>query len=238
MKIVSAYQPYFAPYAGFFEKAIRSHVMVLMDDVQFPRGRSWLTRNRFKNDQGTLWLTIPVWKKGLGLQKVKDVRICREGRWASKHLASLMTAYKNAPFLEDHQSFVNEIFSDRYSFLLDLNLEIIHYVLKQLESQTELVLLSSLKVSSKEPQLSVDICKEMGATRFLAQSSAKKYLDPQRFRQEGIELTFFNPRSPVYPQLWGEFLPNLSILDMIFNCGPKAAAILKRRLSPPTEQAI
>ena len=68
--IISAYQPYFAPFSGFFAKALRSDLLVLMDRVQFPRGTTWLTRNCFKNDQGDLWMTIPVWKKGLGLQKI------------------------------------------------------------------------------------------------------------------------------------------------------------------------
>jgi len=96
--IISAYQPYFAPFSGFFAKALRSDLLVIMDRVQFPRGTTWLTRNRFKNDQGTLWMTIPVWKKGLGLQKIDEVRICHEGRWARKHLVSLKSAYANAPF--------------------------------------------------------------------------------------------------------------------------------------------
>ena len=58
--ILSANQPYFAPFAGFFHKAILADVFVLLDEVQFPRGTTWMNRNRFKNDQGTLWMTIPV----------------------------------------------------------------------------------------------------------------------------------------------------------------------------------
>jgi len=227
-KIVSAYQPYFAPYGGFFEKALGSHYLVLLDDVQFPRGTTWLTRNRFKNDQGTLWLTIPVWKKGLGLQKIKDVKICHQGGWARKHLASITTAYKNAPYFPDHQDFVTKIFTETYTFLLDINLEIIRYVLDYLGASVELVLLSELGITSKEPDLSVDLAKALGASHFLAQSSARKYLVPERFQEAGIELIFFNPRPIVYPQLWGEFIPNLSILDMIFNCGPRTAQMVRK----------
>jgi len=56
----------------------RSDVFVILDNVQFPRATTWITRNRFKNDQGTLWMSIPVWKKGLGLQKLNEVRICHD----------------------------------------------------------------------------------------------------------------------------------------------------------------
>ncbi len=228
MKIVSAYQPYFAPYSGFFEKALRSHVFVLLDTVQFPRGATWLTRNRFKNDQGTLWLTIPVWKKGLGLQRIRDVKICHEGRWATKHLTSIATAYKNAPYFPDHEEFVTKVFSKNYTFLLDMNLEIIGYVLNSLEANVELVLLSELGIDSREPDLSADIAKELGATHFLAQGSARKYLFFERFDEQGIDLIFFNPKPIVYPQLWGGFMPNLSILDMLFNCGPRSSQIIRR----------
>ncbi len=68
--IVSAYQPFFAPFSAFFSKAMHSDIFVLMDEVSFPLGTTWLTRNRLKNDQEALWMTVPVRKKGLGLQKL------------------------------------------------------------------------------------------------------------------------------------------------------------------------
>jgi len=231
--IVSAYQPYFAPFAGFFSKALRSDVLVLMDRVQFPRGTTWLTRNRLKNDQGTLWMTIPVWKKGLGLQRIDEVRICNEGRWAKKHLTSLKSAYANAPFFDDHKPFLERLFCEGFERLVDLNLEIIRHLMTELNVPARIVRLSHLTADTDEPRLSVDICRELGATHFLAQAGARKYLDPDRFEKAGISLKFFNPRPPIYPQLWGPFIPNLSVLDLLFNCGPKShEVILERKRSP------
>lgn len=224
--IVSAYQPYFAPFAGFFAKALRSDILVLMDRVQFPRGTTWMTRNRFKNDQGVLWLTIPVWKKGLGLQPIHEVRICNEGRWAAKHLASLKIAYRNTPFFEEHEVAVERIFSEKFERLIDLNVTVIRHMMTHLRIPARVVLLSDLKLDTDEPRLSVDICMELGATRFLAQAGAGKYLDSDRFEKAGISLQFFNPRPPVYPQLWGPFIPNLSAFDLLFNCGPKGHDLL------------
>ncbi|RLB23329.1 MAG: hypothetical protein DRG71_06170 [Deltaproteobacteria bacterium] len=228
MKIVSAQQPYFAPYAGFFQKALRSDILVLMDSVQFPQGTTWLTRNRFKNDQGTLWITIPVWKKGRGLQKISEVEICHEGRWAKKDFLSLTTAYANAPYFRDHVPFLEDLFSGKDQRLVDLNIRIIRYVMNQLHIKTKLVCLSELGICLKEPRLSIEISKLLGATHFLAQNSACKYLDQEGFQNEGIELIFFNPRPPVYPQLWGEFLPNLSCLDLLFNCGPRSTEVIRK----------
>lgn len=228
--IVSASQPYFAPYPGFFMKALLSDVLVLLDSVQFPQGTTWLTRNRFKNDQGTLWLTVPVWKKGLGRQRILEVAICPEGRWRNKHPSSLQTAYQHAPFFEDHRNLVAALGDTSFERLLDLNVWIIRYVLEALEIPAKLVRLSELGIAVKEPELSVEVCRNLGASVFLAQQSAHKYLEPARFEKAGVALHFFNPRPLVYPQLWGDFLPNLSVLDLLFNCGPRAGPLLRQRL--------
>ena len=83
-------RPYFAPHPGFFMKALTSDLFVLLDDVQFPRKTTWVSRNRFKNDQGALWMTIPVLKRGRGLQTIRNVEICRDGNWQKKHLKSML----------------------------------------------------------------------------------------------------------------------------------------------------
>jgi hypothetical protein len=226
--IVSTCQPYFAPYPGFFSKILRSDTVVVMDVVQFPRGTTWLTRNRFKGHQGTLWMTVPVWKKGRGLQRIGDVKICHDGQWARKHLTSLKTVYKHAPFFEDHVPFLEVIFTSDCERLLDLNNAIISYLMKQLDISTTVLLLSELDIETKEPQLTVEICKRVGASHFLAQRSAGRFLDHNALQKEGIELELFTPRSATYPQLWGPFIPNLSSFDLLFTCGPGARDILTK----------
>ncbi|OEU68374.1 MAG: hypothetical protein BBJ57_10440 [Desulfobacterales bacterium PC51MH44] len=224
--IVSANQPYFFPFPGFFYKAYLSDIFVVLDNVQFPRGTTWITRNRFKNDQGTLWMTVPVKKKGLGLQNIDAVRILHDGRWAKKHLASLKSAYSKDPYYGDHLNFLERLFASRYEKLIDLNLEIIRYLMRHLQIDTKIILLSELGIQAKGDQLLIEICRRMGAARFLTQSAAGKYLDADRFGEAGIQLMDFKPPALVYPQLWGSFIPNLSALDLVFNCGPKAHDIL------------
>jgi hypothetical protein len=226
--ILSANQPYFAPFPGFFYKAWRSDLFVLLDEVQFPQGTTWVSRNRFKSPQGPLWVTVPVWKKGLGLQAISEVRICREGRWAKKHLESLKTAYSKAPYLSEHLEFIEQIFSEKHEKLMDLNLAVIQYLMRALTIKTKLVLLSDLNISSTGNRRLVDLCTELGASQFLAQTPAKKFLDEKSFQDAGIEITYVTPPVPVYPQLWGNFIANLSVFDLILNCGPKSHDILVR----------
>jgi hypothetical protein len=224
--IISTYQPFFAPFSAFFAKAYLSDMMIVLDNVQFPQRTTWITRNRFKNDQGTLWVTIPVWRKGLGLQKINEVIIYPEGNWRKKHMASLKISYANAPYLKEHLGFVSEIFSDRFETLIDLNMSIIHYLKKQLLIYTPIILLSGLGIQGKGNQLLIKICMKIGASDYLAQKGAEKYLDKDLFSRAGITLHFFTPPSPVYPQLWGAFIHNLSALDLLFNCGSKSHEIL------------
>lgn len=224
--IVSTQQPYFAPYPGFFVKAMLSDVFVILDEVQLPRNTTWITRNRFKNDQGTFWMTIPVQRKGRGLQRISEVRICGEGTWARKHLASFRHAYAHAPYFPDHIGFLESLLSPCRSRILDLNMAIIRYVAGRLQLASKIVLQSELGVTGKGISLVLDICRAVGGTHYLVSRTAEKHYDEGFFRSQGIRRISFPDRALVYPQLWGNFVPRLSILDLLFNCGPKARELL------------
>jgi len=224
--MLSTHQPYFAPYPGFFYKAFMSDVFVILDDVQFPQGTTWISRNRFKSRQGALWITVPVWKKGLGLQKISEVRICHEGRWARKHLESLKIAYSKSPYLPEHLEFLEEMFSEKNEKIVDLNMAVMHYLMKVMDILTKAVLLSDLNVSSTGSRRLVDLCTKFGASGFLAQAPARKFLEEESFQDAGVKITYVNPPAPIYPQLWGDFIANLSVFDLVLNCGPKAHDII------------
>lgn len=97
------------------------------------------------------------------------------------------------------------------------------------------MLLSELGIDERGDRLILEICRQTGANIFLAQSPAKKFMDSSLFSEAGVGLEFFTPPSPVYPQLWGDFIPNLSAFDLLFNCGPKAGEILMKRKNHYTE---
>jgi len=171
-------------------------------------------------------MTVPVKKKGLGFQKIDAVRICHDGRWPKKHLESLKNAYSRAPYFKVHIGFLEALWSTKFEKLIDLNLNIIRYLMQQLKIETKVILSSELGIRSTGDKLLIEICGKMGASRFLTQSAAQKYLDADRFADAGIRLTQFKQPLLIYPQLWGSFIPNLSALDLIFNCGPKGHDIM------------
>ena len=224
--IITTSRPYFAPFPGYFYKAQLADILVILDDVQFPRGTTWITRNRFKNDQGTWWMTIPVWKKGLGLQKIDEVRLCREGRWTHKHLTGLKHAYAGAPYFPEHLQFLENLFSGDSDRLIDFNLSIIRHLMLNLGVDIEIRRLSELNIKAGGDRLLIEICRYFDAEVYLAPAAAAKYLNTDLFEKSGLELRAVKAHSPVYPQLWGKFIPDLSSFDLLFNCGPKAHDIM------------
>lgn len=229
--IVVTHQPVFLPWPGFFHKAAYADYLVLLDDVQFPRGRSWLTRNRLKNEDGELWLTVPVLKKGRGLQTIKRVEIHNEKAWRRKHLLSIQQNYVHAPYFADYFQGIETIYQKNHSLLAEFTTELISFLLDALSLQTNVIRQSELGVAGKGTDLLIEICEHLGADRFFALPRADKHIDKEAMRRNRIEIVRAKFRPPVYPQLWGDFIYNLSALDLLLNCGPKSREIVVRENS-------
>jgi hypothetical protein len=224
--IVTTNQPIFLPWPGFFSKALCTDTMVLLDTVQFPLGRSWMTRNRLKSDQRELWLRVPVWKAGKGKQVIRDVAICDDYNWRRKHLYSLREQYAHAPYLEDYLPALEAIYARHHDRLVGLNLDLIRFLWDALGLQSRLVLQSELGVSGMGTELLVSICHALDADTYVTLPFVEKHLEPELFPASGITFSLARFRPPIYPQLWGAFRYNLSAMDLLFNCGPKSLDII------------
>lgn len=226
--IVACHQPNFLPWIGFFYKALLADLVVLLDDVQFARGFTWVNRNRLKCDQGELWLTVPVKKKGRGLQKISDVEVVDEGNWPRRFFQGISQNYAHAPYFAEHRAFLKDLMQMRWRKLVDLNVAAIYYLAGSLGIGNKVVLQSSLQIQSQGSELLVKITKETGADVYLTPLVSKKYVDEILFAQQGITIQFFKFIPSVYPQLWGEFIYNLSALDLLLNCGGKSLEVIKK----------
>ena len=224
--ILATHQPIFNPWLGFFYKVVYADLLILLDDVQFPQGSTWINRNRFKNHQGTLWLTVPLWKKGKGLQKINEVEICFERKWQAKQLRSLEMAYGNAPYWNDHFLFWEKMYAQKDPSLLHLNLQIIEYLKNAFMIPSPIQLSSPLHIATTGNERLIKICRTFKASTYLVQYEAKKYIQEELFSQAGITVQYFRFHHPLYPQLWGDFISHLSAWDLLFNCGPRSQNIL------------
>jgi hypothetical protein len=224
--IVTTHQPIFLPWPGFFAKALCADTLVLLDMVQFPLGRSWMTRNRLKSDQGELWLRVPVRKTGKGKQRICDVEICDDSPWRKKHRMSIREQYVHAPYRDDYVPRIEAIYARHQRYLVEINRELIRMMWDALGLQGNVLLQSELGVVGTGTALLVAICHALNADTYVTLPFVEQYLDPAQFQADGITVRFMRFRPPVYPQLWGAFRFNLSALDLLCNCGPKSRDII------------
>lgn len=216
--IVAIHQPNYLPYYGYFDKIRNSDVFVFLDNVQFEKN-SYTNRNRIKTPQRWCWLTVPVVKAPLDTQ-IKDMEIDPHPDWQEDHWKSFVFNYGSAPFF--YKSRALEIIYKNFKweklFLLNETLIVTLCALFGLDA--EFVNASQLNVEGSGTDLLLNICKKLKADVYLSGKSGRNYLEHGKFRRNGIEVSFQHFEHPVYRQQFGnEFLPNMSVIDMLFNVG-------------------
>jgi len=154
---------------------------------------------------------------------------CNETDWRGKHLQSIRQYYANAPYLHEYFPILETIYRENNHLLINLNINIIQFFWDALGLKTELYLQSELGVTGKGTELIINICKHLHAYTYMTFPIVEKYLDILRMNQSGLQIKFSSFHPPVYPQLWGEFIYNLSTLDMLLNCGEKSRDIISSR---------
>lgn len=227
--IVSIHQPNYLPWLGFFNKLLRSDIMVIFDSVQFPRGKTVISRAAIKTPAGSQWLTVPVKGKS-ELLKIREVQLVENQPWVRKHLKSLEANYGRAPYFDRYYPRLAGYYQGQHTCLADLNIGLISLLASFLGATTKLIRASELQPEADTGGLDriLKICRTLGATEYLTGQGAgsQRYMDEEAFGRLGIKVVCQNFVHPVYSQLWGEFIPNLSILDLLFNHGPAASGIL------------
>ena len=221
---VSIMQPGYIPWLGFFDLMKRSHLFVIYDDVKYTKN-DWRNRNRIKTPQGECWLTIPVPKDSVRL-KIKNVFV--EDFCVSEHLQTIRMAYKQAAYYEE---------VCRLLFREDLIMSqplLINYLMYQINRVKEYLNLPCDMCYSSEigfqgynkTERLILMLQRVGATEYLSPNGALPYLDKDLFARAGIRLLWQDYEHPVYNQLWGDFVPNMSIIDLLFNHGKESVKII------------
>lgn len=221
-------QPAFIPWGGFFARLLHSDKMVLLDDTLLARGFTFVKRNRIKGPDGEVWLTVPLKRKGRGRQKIKDLEIYEKGRWAKKFLLTLRHFYGNSVSFESiHEKFQTAVETPGDSFL-NMVLELLNIVKKALDIDKEIILQSQITITGKGTPLLVSITKELGAEEVIMPYLSEKHIDCHQFKKENINVRFLRFAPVQYPQFWGDFIKNLSALDLLLCCGKDGRAIIEK----------
>jgi hypothetical protein len=223
---VAIVQSNYIPWKGYFDLIAAADTFILYDDVQFTR-RDWRNRNLIKTPQGTQWLTVPVKAKGKYLQTVRETEIDGSD-WADKHWRSLGSNYARAPYFKEIAMLLEPLYAQQHRTLSELNRTFIAAICGYLGIGTALADSSDFSLVEGKSERLADLCRQAGATTYISGPAARAYLDEETFAKHGIAVKWFNYDGyPDYPQLWGPFLPGVSVVDLLFNCGPEAPRAMK-----------
>jgi hypothetical protein len=225
MSTVVVLQPGYLPWLGFFDQLRRADVFVYYDDVQYDK-HGWRNRNRIKTHAGPLWLTVPIRHSGLGPLRILDVEIDGRTPWARKHLASIRQAYAGAPFIRRYMPAIEEVLQQKWERLVDLDLACAELMAGWLGLARRVERSSMLGIGGTKSERLINICRHFGASEYVSGDAARDYLDVRLFNRHGITVTWQQFVHPAYPQLHGDFIPYLSTLDAVLNCGEDARSLL------------
>jgi hypothetical protein len=194
---------------------------VVLDHVQFIK-RGWQHRDKIKTKEGSIWLSVPIKNKGNYKQALKDTEIDYSQDWIRKHLNTLAFNYQKAAYWKEFFPEIKKIYEKKHPCLIDLSLDFINYFLKIMEISIDICHSSELKAQGTKSELLLDLCRKCSASQYITGMGSKNYLDEDLFKKENIEVVFKAFEEKEYSQQFDtEFIPFLSAIDALFNCGLK-----------------
>ncbi len=222
---VAIHQPHYLPWLGFVAKWAAADLLILLDTVQYEKN-GWQNRNRIKTRHGVRWLTVPV-HAPLGTS-LADVTIRTSEPWARRHLATVSHAYARAPYFGRYRDSLAALYAEPWQRLAPLAIATVRWLGAALGVDTPVCLASELPVSTAHPtDRLVELCRAVGATTYLAGADATRYMDLTRFSRAGIAVVGQRYEHPVYAQPYGDFVPFLSVLDLLLLHGDGSLVTLR-----------
>lgn len=225
-KKIAILQSNYIPWKGYFDLINIVDEFIFYDEVQFTKN-DWRNRNKIKTALGIQWVTIPVLHKNLS-QKIKDTEIANTN-WNRKHWNAISMSYSKAKYFMDYKKLFEELYESlQTKYLSEVNYIFINQICKILGIKTKLSWSSDYKLIGGKTERLVSLCKQAEASFYFTGPSAKDYLDEELFKQEGIKIEYMDYSNyPEYSQLYGSFVHEVSVIDLIFNEGHNAASYLK-----------
>ena len=226
-KRVAILQSNYIPWKGYFDLIAAVDEFILYDDMQFTR-RDWRNRNKIKTPNGLQWLTVPVKKKGRYYQAIKDTEIA-DSEWRESHWKTIRGNYRRAKHFESVAHWLEPMYlSDNCDNLSHMNEMFIRAICKQLNIDTKISRSSDYALKEGKTERLAGLCVQATATEYISGPAARDYIDPEVFANENLSLTWFNYSGfAEHPQLWGDFEHCVTVLDLLFNCGPNACNYLR-----------
>lgn len=222
--IVGIHQLHYLPWLRYFHKIACSDVFVVLDNIQYNKN-GYQNRNRIKSPHGPLMLTVPVFDHFA--QPLHAVQIDNSRKWAIKHWRSIEQHYRRAPHFNTYAPALSTFYCNRWDSLNDLNRAMLAFFLEALGISTVVRYASGLDAPGEATTRLVKLIRAVGGSTYLTGAYAlNAYLDAEELAKAGIRLEIQTWKSITYPQHYGPFVPDLSILDLLMHCGHHSRSVL------------
>ena len=217
---ITIHQPEFCSYIGFYDKIAKADALVIADSFQVKKNY-FDNRNKIRTSQGWQWITIPIEKDNH--KSFRDVKVMNEHNWKTKMLNSIRQNYSKSPYFDLYYPRIEEIIKEKFEFLFDYNCRLFMQIKEWLNIKTPILTLTSeLELQSEDgSDKCLEICQKLKADTYLSGASGKDYLKLDKFNQAGIQVEFHQFEHPIYEQVYKPFIPGMSVLDYLMNCGGK-----------------
>jgi hypothetical protein len=241
-KVCVISQPTFLPWLGWFDLVDQADIMVILDDVAFSK-QSWQQRNRIRTARGLEFLSVPIKSAGRLGQRIDECELANH-QFVRKMIASLHANYGRAPWADAISDLADVMTRTAASGkLVELNCALIDWIAARLEVKTPMLRASSLVAGGRRGEHVAAICETLAATDYLSPAGAESYLleDHAAFDSRNIAVWIHVYEHPQYAQRHTPFMPYACSLDLIFNEGPNAPAVMRsgrRPARPPGIPAI
>jgi hypothetical protein len=222
---VGVIQSSFIPWRGYFDFIDSVDIFVFHDDIQYTKG-DWRNRNKIKTEKGVQWITVPVSYKKVS-QLICNTRLDYSAPWQDKILATWHTHYHKSPYYKESSDILSIIRNMNSPTISQLNVNLIRRICDYLDIKTPMILSSDLNITGTKTERLINILKKLNADTYLSGPTADSYLDKEFFVRNNIKLMYKSYKYYDYPQLWGDFAPQVTILDLIANCGPKSKQLIQ-----------
>ena len=218
MKKIAIHQPNFLPWLGYFYKMKQCDVFVILDDVLVSNSGSYLTQMNIKNTDGKkLQISLPK-RKHAQNALINEVLFSENYPFfCKKFLKTLQVCYSKAPYFRLHFDNIERILHTSFEHLYELNVELIKYCARSLNINCQIVFASNLKSTQQKEARVIDLVKKLDGDIYISGNGAKKYQKEEDFISNGVRLIYSDFKIQPYPQLHGDFIGGLSVIDFLFN---------------------
>ena len=215
---VVIHQPDFAPYIGFFQRLVNADLFIILDNVQFVHSNNgWTHRDKIRTREGSKWITNSIRKTSRN--SLMNEIFYSKSDWRTRNLNLIKENYRKAKFFEILFPFFEDLYFLKTQSLLEFNMFWINAICDLLDLKIDVMYSSKLNVSGVKNDMIINLLKSVNASNYLSGDGAKAYLDEGIFTANNINLIWQNYNHPIYEQQFDKFIPYLSIIDCLLNCG-------------------